>query len=85
MADKPVTLFPAAGYDMVLNVMWLNKMAYHLWCAGIPALAQQGPQTRCMDIFVWNGEELEENLVKRIWVCIQDIVLYYKYLPFKFT
>lgn len=85
MTDKPVTLFPAAGYDMVLNVIWLKEMVYHLWCADISSLAQQEPQTRYMSIFVWNGEELEEKLVKRIWACIQDIFLYYKYLPFKIT
>lgn len=28
--DKPVTLFSAAGSNMVLNVIVLNNMAYHL-------------------------------------------------------
>lgn len=44
-------------------------MAYHLRYAGIPSLAQQEPQTRYMSFFfffAWNGEKLEEKLVKRI-------------------
>lgn len=69
--DKPVTLFSAAGSNMLLNVILLNNMAYHLWCPGIPSLAQQEPHTRYVHIFVWNGEEFEEKLVKRIWICIQ--------------
>lgn len=57
-------------------------MVYHLWSSGIPSLAQQEPQTGYMHFFVWNGEEFEEELVKRIWVCIQDPFFCYKYLPF---
>lgn len=51
-------LFPAAGYSMVLNVILLNKTAYHLWCPGLPSLAHY-PHTKCMHIFVWNGKEFE--------------------------